>query len=158
MCAVQFSPSTYILLLYTHIHIYIYIYIYRIFPGETCAHQCLFFIRPRKFAITFPYTYYHTTRLCTLGIHFVAGFFFYDRFNRKVFTYYYYHRMCTIRIFSCIIILYKSLRSAKSYHQILSYRKSCSCFTYGACSLRVVFSIKIKYIMRFWMLQRTCMI
>lgn len=41
---------------------------------------------------------------------FRAGFFFYDRFNRKVFTYYYYyyHRMCTIRIFSRTIILYRT--------------------------------------------------
>jgi hypothetical protein len=73
-CAAQFSPSTYILLLYIH-----RAYIYRIFPGETCAHQCLFFIRPRIFAITFPYTYYHTSiqRICTLGIHFLRFFFFF---------------------------------------------------------------------------------
>jgi len=40
------------------------IYIYRIFSGETCAHQCLFFIRPRKFAITFTvYILSYTTAL-----------------------------------------------------------------------------------------------
>lgn len=126
MCAVQFSPSTYILLLYTHAHVYIESFrakraptnVY--FSSDHGNSQLLFRIHiiiPRGSA-------------CSEFIS--CGFFFYDRFNRKVFTYYYYHRMCAIRISSCIIILYRSLRSAKSHHRISSYRKSRSCFACGA--------------------------
>jgi len=145
MCAVQFSPSTYILLLYTHAHVYISNLSGRnVRPPMFIFHQTT---EIRNYFSVYILSYHAALHARN---SFRAGFFFffYDRFNRKVFTYYYYHRMCTIRISSCTIILYRSLqRSAKSHHQISSCRKSCSCFACGACSLRIVFRIKIKYIM-----------